>query len=84
MMNHIVNYANYVAQQREEEQNVDATDSVEPINFERGPGMLPLLPGAVNGVRGIEVGKQAQEILRAYFLRHYRQYFLLRQLMARV
>src|SRR5258705_13927102 len=39
----------------------------------RSPGGLPLLPSEVKGVRGMEVAKNAKEIIRAYFLRHYRK-----------
>jgi hypothetical protein len=72
IIQHIVGYANYVDQQRKEESEPEM-DDMEPINFDSGPGMLPLLPEAVHGVRGIEVGKDAQEIIRAYFLCHYRK-----------
>lgn len=68
----MIGYANYVDKQRKEEAEGDATSISEPVTFEKGPGGLPLLPLEVKGVRGSETAKHAQEIIRAYFLRHYR------------
>jgi hypothetical protein len=68
----MIGYANYVDKQRKEE--ADPESPSEPVNFEHGPGGLPLLPAVeVKGVRGMEISKHAQEIIRAYFLRHYRE-----------
>jgi uncharacterized short protein YbdD (DUF466 family) len=72
MVQQMVAYANYVDHQRKDSE-ADTVVMVEAINFDRGPGELPLLPEPVNGVRGLEIAKQAGEIIRAYFLRHYRE-----------
>jgi hypothetical protein len=59
-----------------EEQRKETDDGAAipaPVNFEPGPGLLPLLPVPVKGPRGTELAKQAQEIVRAYFTRHYRK-----------
>src|SRR5258705_298941 len=69
----MIGYANYVDKQRKDESDEGAASTPEPINFEKGPGGLPLLPSEVKGVRGMEVAKNAKEIIRAYFLRHYRK-----------
>jgi hypothetical protein len=63
----MIGYANYVDKQRKEEAEEDPTIS-PPINFENRPGGLPLLPLEFKGVRGSEIAKHAQEIIRAYFL----------------
>lgn len=68
----MIGYANYVDKQRKEEAVGDPSTISEPITFENGSGGLPLLPLEVKGVRGSEIAKHAQEIIRAYFLRHYR------------
>jgi hypothetical protein len=68
----MIGYANYVDEQRKE--GGDAEPSPAPINFDKGAGGLPLLPSVVKGTRGVEVAKQAKEIIRAYFLRHYREW----------
>jgi len=65
----MIGYANYVDQQWKEETDREPEPAV--VNFERGLGDLPLLPMEVKGVRGIEITKNAREIIRAYFLRHY-------------
>ena len=65
----MIGYVNYVDQQRKDEKEHNPEPAV--MNFERGPGDLPLLPVEVKGVRGTEIAKNAQEIIRAYFLRHY-------------
>jgi len=70
----MIGYANYVDQERKESSNSDPVPA--PINFERGPRGLPLLPPEIKGVRGMEVARNAQEIIRSYFLRHYREVFL--------
>ena len=70
----MIGYANYVDKQRKDESDEGASSTPEPINFEKGPGGLPLLPSEVKGVRGMEVAKNAKEIIRAYFLRHYRKF----------
>jgi hypothetical protein len=67
----MIGYANYVDQQRKDGASLDSEPV--PVNFERGPGNLPLLPPEVKGVRGMEIAKNAQEIIRAYFLKHYRK-----------
>jgi len=69
----MIGYANYVDQQRRDE--ADVKPKPVPINFESGPGNLPLLPPEVKGVKGMEIAKNAREIIRAYFLRHYRKMF---------
>jgi hypothetical protein len=71
----MIGYANYVDRQRKEEVEDDVPHISEPVNFENGPGGLPLLPAEVKGVRGSETTKHAQEIIRSYFLRHYRKLY---------
>ena len=71
----MIGYANYVDKERKHDDTPEP--SSVPVIFERGPAMLPLLPEAVSGVRRTETAKQAQEIVRAYFLRHYRKCKLL-------
>ena len=66
----MIGYANYVDQERKETSNSDGIPIA--INFESGPRGLPMLPAELKGVRGMEIAKNAQEIIRAYFLRHYR------------
>jgi hypothetical protein len=66
----MIGYANYVDQERKESSSPDPIPV--PINFERGPRGLLLLPPEVKGVRGMEIAKNGQEIIRSYFLRHYR------------
>ena len=66
----MIGYANYVDKQRKEDSEEHGSHP-EPIHFDKGPGGLPLLPLEVKGVRGMEVAKHAQEIIRAYFLKHY-------------
>ena len=68
----MIGYANYVDKQRKEDVEGDTSTIPEPVTFEKGSGGLPLLPLEVKGVRGSEIAKHAQEIIRAYFLRHYR------------
>jgi hypothetical protein len=67
----MIGYATYVENERKQEADPDSPP--EPVIFESGPGGLPLLPSEVKGVRGLEIAKHAQEIIRAYFLRHYRE-----------
>jgi hypothetical protein len=64
----MIGYANYVDKQRKEDSEENGSHT-EPIHFDKGPGGLPLLPLEVKGVRGMEVAKHAQEIIRAYFLK---------------
>ena len=71
----MIGYANYVDQQRKE--TISPDDAPSAVNFENGPGNLPLLPPEAKGVRGTEIAKNAQEIIRSYFLRHYRNDFVL-------
>jgi hypothetical protein len=67
----MIGYANYVHEQRND--TSEPSQPTAPINFDSGPGSLPLLPAENKGVRGSEVAKHAQEVIRAYFLRHYRE-----------
>jgi hypothetical protein len=69
----MIGYANYVDSQRKMEADADSSTPPEPFNFENGPGGLPLLPLEIKGVRGLETAKHAQDIIRSYFLRHYRK-----------
>jgi len=69
----MIRYANYVDQQWRDEADVKPEPVL--INFESGPGNLPLLPPEVKGVKGMEIAKNAREIIHAYFLRHYRKMF---------
>ena len=71
-MEHIINYANYVKEQRSEERKEEEQEPA-PILFTSGPGDLPLLPGPVHGARSMEIARHAKEVIRAYFLRHYRE-----------
>ena len=70
----IIGYAQYVDQETKES-STDETgfgpESNQFTNFEVGPGMLPLLPKELKGVRGGEVAKHATEVIRSYFTRHY-------------
>ena len=70
----MIGYANYVDEQRREISDGDVGQTPSPVNFESGPGNLPLLPPEAKGVKGVEVSKNAQEIIRAYYLRHYRKH----------
>lgn len=72
-MEHIINYANYVKEQRDENPEEEEVGPV-PVLFTAGPGDLPLLPVAVHGVRSTEIARLAKEIVRAYFHRHYRTF----------
>lgn len=70
----VIGYANYVDKERKEDAEPNsASNAPDPVNFLKGPGGLPLLPLEVKGVRGSELAKHAREIIRAYFLRHYRR-----------
>jgi hypothetical protein len=71
LVEEMIGYANYVHEQRNEDP--ESSQPAAPINFDSGPGSLPLLPPENKGIRGSEVAKHAQEIIRAYFLRHYRK-----------
>jgi hypothetical protein len=72
----IINYANYVKDQRNEEEEKEEV-SPAPVLFNAGPGGLPLLPAPVHGARSMETAKHAKEIIRAYFLRHYRKFHII-------
>ena len=72
----MIGYANYVDKQRREECVMDPEALPEVINFEKGPGGLLLLPLEVKGLRGLETAKHAREIIRAFFLRHYRRFHI--------
>ena len=66
----MIGYAQYV----ETMKNDIETDSIlvpQPPKYRNGPGMLPLLPPETKGVRGKEVARNAKEIIRAFFQRHY-------------
>jgi hypothetical protein len=71
LVEEMIGYANYVHEQRND--TSEPSQPAAPINFDSGPGSLPLLPAENKGVRGSEVAKHAQEVIRAYFLRHYRE-----------
>ena len=72
-MEHIINYANYVKEERNEEQEAEDV-APAPVLFKAGPGDLPLLPEPVHGARSTEIARHAKDIIRAYFLRHYREF----------
>ena len=72
----LIEYANYIRDQRNEEQKLEDPASA-PVVFEAGAGGLPLLPPPVHGVRSTEIAKQAKEVIRAYFLRHYSRMIVL-------
>jgi hypothetical protein len=67
----LIGYADYVSNERKD--GDEPEDKPCPVTLTAGDGLLPLLPPPVSGVRGTEIAKQAQEIIRAYFLRHYRE-----------
>jgi hypothetical protein len=69
----MIGYANYVDAERKSAEG-SPRETPAPVNFEKGPGDLPVLPAALKGARGVELAKQAQEIVRSYFLRHYRRF----------
>ena len=69
----VIGYAQYVDQERTKESEDVSQETSGFVNYENGPGMLPLLLKELKGVRGVEVAKHANEIIRAYFLRHYRK-----------
>jgi hypothetical protein len=71
-MEEMIGYANYVKDQRSEEGKSEKAES-PPVIFTAGPGELPLLPAPVPGARSMEIARHAKEIVRAYFLRHYRK-----------
>jgi len=72
-MEHIINYANYVKEQRTEEKK-EEVKAPAAVLFTSGPGDLPLLPDPVHGARSTEIARHAKEVIRAYFLRHYREF----------
>jgi hypothetical protein len=75
-MEQIINYANYVKDQRNAEEQKDEDAIPAPVLFTAGPGDLPLLPAPVHGARSTEIARHVKEIIRAYFLRHYREFGL--------
>jgi hypothetical protein len=75
-MEQIINYANYVKDQRNEEPEEEKI-ATPAVLFSAGPGDLPLLPAPVHGARSMETARHAKEIIRAYFLRHYRMFHIL-------
>ena len=68
----MMGYAKYVNAERTSAESVPVVPT--PITFDTGLGMLPMLSPATKGARGVEITKQAQDIVRAYFNRHYREY----------
>ncbi len=72
-MQQLIEYANYIKEQRSEESTLSAAPVSAPVVFEAGAGELPLLPPPVQGARSEEIAKLAKEVIRAYFLRHYRK-----------
>jgi len=75
-MQQMIDYANYLKEQRDEEPSKSTVSTSPPVVFDAGPGDLPLLPPPVQGVRSEEIAKQAKEVIRAYFTRHYRKFHL--------
>ena len=69
----MIDYANYVKEQKTEDPASSTPNPPAPILFQAGEGDLPLLPPPVQGVRSEEIAKLAKEIIRAYFLKHYRK-----------
>ena len=69
----MIKYANYVKEQKSEDSSAATPTAPAPILFQAGEGDLPLLPPPVQGVRSEEIAKSAKEIIRAYFLKHYRK-----------
>jgi hypothetical protein len=67
----VIGYANYVNEEWKDKSE-EITPSPE-VTLNVGPAQLPLLPPAVKGPRGWEVSQRAQEIIRAYFTKHYRK-----------
>ena len=55
----MMGYAQYVQKQKNEDGTQDA-DQDKPLNYESGPGMLPLLPGETKGVKGQRDSKGCQ------------------------
>ena len=72
-MQHMIEYANYIKEQRSEESSPSSDPKSAPVVFEAGAGELPLLPPPVHGARSEEIAKLAKELIRAYFTRHYRR-----------
>jgi len=72
----MISYSNYVDQERKNKGEDTEAPPLTSVVFEKGPGNLPLLPPEVKGVRGMEVAQQAKEIIRTYFLCHYRKFYL--------
>ena len=69
----MIDYANYAKEQKSEDSSPSTPKVPAPVLFEAGEGDLPLLPPPVQGVRSEEIAKPAKEIIRAYFLKHYRK-----------
>jgi len=72
LVQEMISYANYVDQERRN--TADPAAVPTKVNFDNGPGNLPLLPSEVIGIKGVEVAQHAKEIIRSYFLRHYRKF----------
>jgi len=70
-MQQMVDYANYVKEQRSEDPTPKETPA--PVIFDAGPSDLPLLPLLVKGCHSVEIAKHTKDVIRAYFLRHYRR-----------
>jgi hypothetical protein len=66
----MMGYAQYV-QSHQNEEDECKVESDAALSYINGPGMLPLLPTEVKGVRGVEVAKSGRDIIRSYFQRHY-------------
>jgi hypothetical protein len=67
----MMGYAQYIQEHKMNGEEKEVSAMNKPLNYENGPGMLPLLPAEIKGVRGSEVAKSAREIIRSYFQRHY-------------
>ena len=64
-MEQIINYANYVKDQRNEEPEGGEVEPA-PVLFKAGPGDLPLLPAPVHGARSTEIARHAKDVIRAH------------------
>lgn len=67
----MMGYAEYIQQEKSNDGDGRRSEEETPMNYSNGPGMLPLLPKAVNGLKGREIAKHAKDIIRSYFQRHY-------------
>ena len=61
----MMGYAKYVNAERTSAESVPVVPAL--ITFDTGLGMLPMLSPATKGARGVEIAKQAQDIVQAYF-----------------